>query len=119
MWLTHSLSAAAGILPENCKELAFSGNESRHKLISPRKLHQTFHRRKRHLVHRDEIRSKMKANGFRSGFTCLFYGEPGTGKTETVYQIARECGRAIYIVDVSQIKSCWVGESEKNIKKVH
>lgn len=66
----------------------------------------------------DEIRSKMKAKGFRSGFTCLFYGEPGTGKTETVYQIARESGRAIYIVDVSQIKSCWVGESEKNIKKV-
>ena len=66
----------------------------------------------------DEIRSKMKAKGLRSGFTCLFYGEPGTGKTETVYQIARECGRAIYIVDVSQIKSCWVGESEKNIKKV-
>lgn len=66
----------------------------------------------------DEIRSKMKAKGLRSGFTCLFYGEAGTGKTETVYQIARESGRDLYIVDVSQIKSCWVGESEKNIKKV-
>ena len=66
----------------------------------------------------DEIRSKMKAKDLRSGFTCLFYGGPGTGKTETVYQIARACGRDLFIVDVSQIKSCWVGESEKNIKKV-
>lgn len=65
-----------------------------------------------------EIRDKMKAKGLRTGFTCLFYGSPGTGKTETVYQIARESGRDLYIVDVSQVKSCWVGESEKNIKDV-
>ena len=66
----------------------------------------------------NEIREKMKAKGLRTGFTCLFYGSPGTGKTETVYQIARECGRDLYIVDVSKVKSCWVGESEKNIKEV-
>ena len=66
----------------------------------------------------DEIRAKMKVKGLRTGFSCLFYGGPGTGKTETVYQIARECSRDLYIVDVSQIKSCWVGESEKNIKDV-
>lgn len=65
-----------------------------------------------------EIRAKMKDKGLRTGFTCLFYGSPGTGKTETVYQIARESGRDLFIVDVSQIKSCWVGESEKNIKDV-
>ena len=66
----------------------------------------------------DGIRERMKEKGLRSGFTCLFYGSPGTGKTETVYQIARESGRDLFIVDVSQIKSCWVGESEKNIKEV-
>jgi len=66
----------------------------------------------------DEIRRKMKENGLRTGFNRLFYGGPGTGKTETVYQIARESGRDLFIVDVSQIKSCWVGESEKNIKEV-
>lgn len=52
----------------------------------------------------------------RKGFACLFYGSPGTGKTETAYQIARKTGRDIMIVNVSEIKSCWVGESEKNIK---
>ena len=66
----------------------------------------------------DDIRARMKAKGYRSGFTCLFYGTPGTGKTETVYQIAKESGRDLFVVDVSQIKSCWVGESEKNIKEV-
>ena len=64
------------------------------------------------------IRSLMKAKNYKTGFTCLFYGSPGTGKTETVYQIARRCGRDLFSVDVSQIKSCWVGESEKNIKDV-
>ena len=66
----------------------------------------------------DDIRAKMKTKNLRTGFTCLFYGGPGTGKTESVYQIARESGRNLFIVDVSQIKSCWVGESEKNIKEV-
>ena len=63
-----------------------------------------------------EIRERMLQNGFRTSFTCLFYGGPGTGKTETVYQLARQTGRDIMIVDVPQIKSKWVGDSEKNIK---
>ena len=60
----------------------------------------------------------MKDTGFRCGFTCLFYGLPGTGKTETVLQLARQTGRDILQVNISQIKSMWVGESEKNIKQV-
>lgn len=64
------------------------------------------------------IRNMMSAKGLRTGFTCLFYGGPGTGKTETVYQLARESGRDIFVVDVSQVKSKWVGDSEKNISAV-
>ncbi len=63
-----------------------------------------------------KIQERMKEKGFRSGFACLFYGSPGTGKTETVYQLARKTGRNIMTVDVPQIKSKWVGDSEKNIK---
>jgi len=62
------------------------------------------------------IRERMEQTGFRTGFACLFYGGPGTGKTETVYQLARQTGRDIMVVDVPQIKSKWVGDSEKNIK---
>ena len=64
-----------------------------------------------------EIQQRLEAGGMRKGFACLFYGAPGTGKTETVYQLARRTGRDLMVVDVSQIKSCWVGESEKNIKE--
>ena len=64
------------------------------------------------------IRSRLKESGFRCGFTCLFYGEPGTGKTETVLQLARKTGRDIMQVNIAEIKSMWVGESEKNIKQI-
>jgi len=60
--------------------------------------------------------SRLEAKGLRHGFACLFYGPPGTGKTESVYQIALSCGRDILPVDVPQLKSCWVGESEKQVK---
>ena len=63
-----------------------------------------------------KIQDRMKEKGFRNGFACLFYGATGTGKTETVYQLALQTGRSIMIVDVPQIKSKWVGDSEKNIK---
>lgn len=63
-----------------------------------------------------KITERMQQRGFRNGFACLFYGGPGTGKTETVYQMARQTGRSVMVVDVPQIKSKWVGDSEKNIK---
>lgn len=65
-----------------------------------------------------EVQSQLRRAGMRAGFCCLFYGAPGTGKTETVYQVARTTGRDILQVDVDKIKSSWVGESEKNIKKL-
>lgn len=64
----------------------------------------------------DEVQTRLRSAGMRPGFCCIFYGAPGTGKTETVYQIARQTGRDIMRVDIDKIKSCWVGESEKNIK---
>ena len=68
--------------------------------------------------HYQDICSRLEANGYRTGFTCLFYGAPGTGKTETVLQLARQTWRDIMQVNISQIKSMWVGESEKNIKEI-
>ena len=63
-----------------------------------------------------QVTERLSENGMRKGFACLFYGSPGTGKTETVNQLARLTGRDVMVVDVTQIKSCWVGESEQNIK---
>lgn len=64
------------------------------------------------------VYEKMKSKGLRTGFSCLFYGAPGTGKTETAYQLARETGRKIIIADVSKLKNCFVGETEKNVRSL-
>ena len=73
------------------------------------------------LLNKENFRSvqeKLEKSGMRKGFACLFYGAPGTGKTETVYQIARSTGRDLMMVDISETKSCWYGESEKRIKGI-
>ena len=71
-----------------------------------------------HNDHFTAIQERMTASGIRSGFACLFYGAPGTGKTETVLQLARETGRDIMQVNVASIRSKWVGDSEKNIRNI-
>lgn len=64
----------------------------------------------------DHLKQQLAKEGLRGGFTCLFYGAPGTGKTETVLQIAKATERPVVQVNFAQMKSCWVGESEKNVK---
>ena len=64
----------------------------------------------------NNICKRLDKKGMRKGFVCLFYGAPGTGKTETVLQLARQTERDIMQVNISEINSKWVGESEKNIK---
>ena len=68
--------------------------------------------------HYMSICNRLKEKGRRQGFACLFYGAPGTGKTESVLQLAKKTGRDIMQVNISQVKSMWVGESEKNIKAI-
>ena len=65
-----------------------------------------------------QIRNRLKTGGLPAGICVLLYGTPGSGKTETVYQLARKTGRVIVPVDLAETKSCWFGESEKKIKKV-
>jgi hypothetical protein len=63
-----------------------------------------------------QVQKRLEENAMRKGFACLFYGPAGTGKTETVYQIARETGRNIMLVNIAGVKSMWFGESEKQVK---
>ena len=64
------------------------------------------------------VQERLEEQGMRKGFACLFYGAPGTGKTETVLQLARQTGRDLMQVDIAGLRDKWVGESEKNIKEV-
>ncbi len=64
------------------------------------------------------LRQRLDDMNMPKGVCALFYGTPGTGKTETALQIAKATNRAIMQVDISQTKSCWFGESEKKIKEI-
>lgn len=64
------------------------------------------------------VMNQLNKRGMRKCFTCIMYGGPGTGKTETVLQLARRTGRDIMMVDIPSIRDKWVGETEKNIKRI-
>lgn len=65
-----------------------------------------------------QMQVRLQEKAMPIGITAIFHGVPGTGKTESVYQIARESGRSIYKVDISETKSMWFGESQKLVKKI-
>ena len=74
-----------------------------------------------HLLEDDQlqaIRERLEKANLRKGFNCLFYGAPGTGKTETALQLARMTGRDIMMVDISSIRDKWYGETEKILKGI-
>ena len=54
-------------------------------------------------------------HGGAGGLKALFTGEPGTGKTLAAEVIAGMLGLILLKVDLSQVVSKWVGETEKNL----
>jgi hypothetical protein len=54
----------------------------------------------------------------RPGFTSLFHGPPGTGKTFSACLLGKHCGCDVYKIDLSMIVSKYIGETEKNLAKI-
>jgi hypothetical protein len=52
------------------------------------------------------------------GYRALFYGPSGTGKTLTAALIGKKVGKPVYRVDLSQLVSKYIGETEKNLEKI-
>jgi hypothetical protein len=52
------------------------------------------------------------------GLSALFYGPSGTGKTLAAEAIGAELGVDVYQVDLSQLVSKYIGETEKNLRAV-
>ena len=55
---------------------------------------------------------------FKAGYKALFYGPPGTGKTFTATLLGKQFGKDVYRIDLSQIVSKYIGETEKNLEKI-
>ncbi len=56
--------------------------------------------------------------GSPTGSTVLLYGPPGTGKTLTAQYLASELKLPLLKIDAAKILSCWVGESEQQVKRI-
>jgi hypothetical protein len=54
----------------------------------------------------------------KPGFRALFYGPPGTGKTLTATLLGKQFNKEVYRIDLSQVVSKYIGETEKNLEKV-
>ncbi|MFF3244636.1 AAA family ATPase [Streptomyces sp. NPDC002870] len=52
------------------------------------------------------------------GVTALFAGGSGTGKTLAAEVMAKELGLDLFVIDLSQVVSKYIGETEKNLRKV-
>jgi len=65
-----------------------------------------------------QLQDRLEEQALPKGVAAIFYGSPGTGKTETVYQLAKATGRDVMQVDISEMKTCWYGESQKLVKGV-
>ncbi|MFX0092140.1 MAG: ATP-binding protein [Candidatus Hodarchaeota archaeon] len=53
-----------------------------------------------------------------SGISVLFMGPPGTGKTMAAEIIAHKLDLPIYKIDLSQVVNKYIGETEKNLKRI-
>ncbi|HAT77635.1 MAG TPA: hypothetical protein DCS19_12645 [Flavobacterium sp.] len=65
-----------------------------------------------------QLQNRLKSKNMNTGITALLYGDPGTGKTESVYQLAKKYNRPVFKVEISETKSMWFGESQKLVKKI-
>jgi hypothetical protein len=59
------------------------------------------------------LQDKIKA-----GYKALFYGPPGTGKTFTATLLGKHFNMDVYRIDLSQVVSKYIGETEKNLEKI-
>ena len=66
----------------------------------------------------EAIQNRLVEKAMPKGVCIMLYGKPGTGKTETVYQLAKKTGRAIFHVDIGNTVSQWMGGTVNNLKQV-
>ena len=68
------------------------------------------------LAHKAELDSDTQMQKkINKGYKCLFFGAPGTGKTLTATLLGKKNNLDVYRVDLSQVVSKYIGETEKNL----
>lgn len=71
------------------------------------------------ISHSDTILNNWgMSKNIKSGYRALFYGPPGTGKTLTATLIGARMNMDVYRIDLSQVVSKYIGETEKNLSGI-
>ena len=65
----------------------------------------------------NKLKEKLTTSNIKKSIITLFDGCPGTGKTESTYQIARELGYDLFLLDFTQMKSAYYSESQRLVKE--
>jgi SpoVK/Ycf46/Vps4 family AAA+-type ATPase len=74
-----------------------------------------------HVTNRNKVYEEWGFGSLTSrglGITALFSGLSGTGKTMAAEVLANELGLDLYKIDLSTVVSKYIGETEKNIRRV-
>ena len=61
---------------------------------------------------------KLEGGPGRAGRKMLFHGAPGTGKKATARGLASELSAPVIRIDLSQVLSKYIGETEKNLSRI-
>jgi len=72
-------------------------------------------------MHRNRVSRDLgigSKGAYGNGVSVLLYGPPGTGKTMAAQIVANEVGLPLFRVDLSQLSSKYIGETQKNLSKV-
>lgn len=90
-------------------------------LLLPEHLLQQLSEVEMHVRHRMLVHETwgLSPGGWRgTGTSILFSGPPGTGKTLAAEVLARSLGLDLYRIDLSGVVSKYIGETEKNLRRV-
>ncbi len=66
----------------------------------------------------ESICRDLETQSLPAGLTILLYGGPGTGKTSWAYALAKRTGRKVFKVEVEQVMSPYVSQSETNLVRI-
>jgi DNA polymerase III delta prime subunit len=127
----HEPRVALGDITSACRALTTSRLSTLARKITPRQtwddlvLPADQHAQLRELCNQARYRQIVQGDwGFErklplgKGLSALFSGPPGTGKTMAAQVIASEFQLDLYQIDLSQVVSKYIGETEKNLRRV-
>ncbi len=111
--------ALTAYTPQFCRHLKYESLQA-NRLFLPGKTGEAIRILEQSLTRKNlsQLTKRLKQKGMPTGITCIFHGLPGTGKTASVYELARKRKMDVLHVDFANIRDKFVGESEKRLKSV-